>query len=168
MRLAQRLNHLHEASDIEQHTEETFKAQLESSFRSFFPLGYFRAHFSTGFLTSITVRFGLIGEQSDVSNNIRENDPMYHVIIVRGFSDDGVAGQKLEAESAVGGSISVNPPKNSHLAMGREKIGWRKKTDSPEKVLKHFDKYFEKMRKAMKKHESDIYNRKIYPDKYFK
>ncbi len=35
------------------------------------------------------------------------------------------------------------------MAFGRVKIGWRKKTAPPDKILTHFSNYFKKARKVL-------------------
>lgn len=35
------------------------------------------------------------------------------------------------------------------MAFGRKKIGWRKKTDTPEKIIVHFTNYFKKVKKVL-------------------
>jgi len=73
---------------------------------------------------------------------------------------------KYEVE-VLQGRLSINPT-NPHMAMSSVKTKWRKTTGSPDKVLKAFLRFFTNLRKLVNEHESNIYQRNKYDDKWFK
>jgi hypothetical protein len=65
------------------------------------------------------------------------------------FTEGHFIKDKIVAELSVGGGIKVDPEPGSHMAFGRVKIGWRKKTATPEKMIKGMQDYFKKMKKTL-------------------
>ena len=122
------------------------------------PASYGEAVFSTNLSPSVGVSFRWMKDKSKLSSGIAENDPAGHSWIVFGFDREGnfPEGKKLSMEIGRGGSLSVKPPEGSHLAQGRVKVGWRNKKGSPEQLVKHFDNYMKKLKKAIEDNKEDL------------
>lgn len=119
-----------------------------------------KKHFKKSFINSrvakmlgkaIVVTFALGKDKSEWSNGIIDNDKAFHKFMIHlsdssgsYLGDDGSLPDKLTIEMLQGGSI-YGPN-----FTGSAKVGWRKKTGSPEAIVKHMDKYFEKLRKTIK------------------
>jgi len=52
--------------------------------------------------------------------------------------------------------VELNSVEGSYMAYGRVKFGWRKKTGTPEQLLKHLDNYFKKMRKVVDANKDNL------------
>ena len=132
------------------------KAQKEIS--KSFPKSGIAIRHSTNLGSSISLRFTLGKDKSEWANGIVHNDPMHHVFsIAYGQIDkDGNLAEKIKIElPMVGGWLQISS-KNPHLASDRVKIGWRKKTGTPEQVLAHLGKYFQKAKALVQKHKDDL------------
>jgi hypothetical protein len=92
----------------------------------------------------ITIRMALKPKEEQPSQII-ENDRAYHIIFIRGVNVEGELGEKVRAELVQGGTLFVNPAPESRFHYDRVKLGWRNRTATPEVILRHFDKYFERM-----------------------
>lgn len=136
--------------------------QLEASFRKYFPNGFFKATHSKRFGNSIHVRCGLIKELRDISNSIRENDPMLTDIFMHYNEAAGV----FEVGSSASG-LSVNPEPGSYMAMSTVKNPVRKfKTDNEAVIVKKLDQYFAKCRDIVKANWDNIYRGDQIDPKY--
>ena len=92
----------------------------------------------------ITLRFALKPREKQPSQII-ENDRAYHIILIDGVNEAGELPEKMLARLAQGGLLFVNPAPGSRWAFDRVKLGWRNKTAAPEAIIRHFDRYFERM-----------------------
>lgn len=152
-------------------TMDEFLEGMESSFKKQFPNGYFSISVHQGigdYLVSVYI--GLIDNIKDVSNQIRENDPMRHSFLItadRETSKEREMDGMLTAEN-LNGDIRTNPPEGSYLAMGKVKTKFRRTKGDKAKLLSTFDKFFKKLKSLVKENEENIYRRDSYPDKYFK
>lgn len=135
--------------------EETARA-IEAAFKKVFPKSLVQAKFNTNFGNVVTVVFSLVDEKSKLPNGIRDNDPAYSVWQVYGFNKDGT-GDKLEANLTRGGSFDLKPYAGSYMAMSVVKLGWRKKSGSPDQIVKHFADYAEKSKKVMLANVDNVY-----------
>jgi len=130
--------------------------QLTEAFNKEMGNAYFSAGYAVGLTRHISLGFG-IQERSKHANGIRQNDPSFHSVIIFGFDQDGNSTDDMEISSGCGGSISINPPKDSHLCYGRVKTGFRKKNKATgEQVVKHLTNYFKKLRKAVDANRENI------------
>jgi len=134
--------------------------EIESTIKRHFPKSYVRAKFEKGLTASIYIMFTL-GDRNQYVNNIADNDIALVKAHIWNFNDDGSFDGKLEFEASQGGGIYVKPEEGSYMAMGRVKIGLRKKTGTPEQIIKHIDSYFGKLKKTL----NDVKDR-IMPDAY--
>jgi hypothetical protein len=129
---------------------DEFIAAVSAAFKKHLPHGQIKGWFSDRLLPAVTFHFLLQGDKSKYVMNIARNDPAYHIAQVYGFDKEGNIKGKLEADVLTGGSLHVKPAPDSYMAFDSVKIGWRKKTGTPEQVVKHFDNYFGKMKKVAK------------------
>lgn len=131
---------------------DDFVNKLDSIIRKHFPKSHVNVQVSKNLGKEIDVFFTLGKNKSEWVNKIAENDPLYHRFMLawNAFEDNEFTKDKFEAELSVGGSLKVLPGPKSYMAFDRVKIGWRKKTGTPEAILKHFDNYFNKMKKVLK------------------
>jgi len=141
---------------------EGMMKDIEKSFKKQFPKGWSIIHQGGGISKdTISIVIGLIGNKSDLPNGILENDPMFHSWLLFQHPK-GYTAEILQA------GISINPPEDSYLAMGRIKTKWRKTTGDEAKMVKTLDAFFKKLKKLVKDNEDNIFGRSKYNDKYFK
>ena len=138
-------------------SSEALLADIESSFYKNFPYGWMKTRSIMG---SPSFSFGLIGNKSELANGILDNDPMHHKFVIHGDINGWDAHNVM-------GSIQVNP-KEKHLAMSSIKTKFRKTKGNSKKLGMTFEKWFVKLKALVKQHESEIYHRDTYSDKYFK
>jgi len=135
-------------------TEEFIK-KIEQSFKKNFSKGWFRP--SKGALGGgMYIKTGIQSE-SKHSGGIYENDPAYQIIALRGVIMGKPLPEKIEVDLSVGASLTIKPTEGSHMAQGRVKFGWRKKTGTPEQILKHLDNYFGKMKKVFDANKDNMF-----------
>jgi len=130
---------------------EKLSAGIEKSFKKYFKDSSIYVGLQGGLGYYVYVQFALGKNKSEWGHNIFENDPMATKVLIHDFEKDGrFAGKKYTADNATGGSLMVKPPPNSYLAFGRVKV-WRK-FSSPDldKFIVQWDKYFKKLRTAVK------------------
>jgi hypothetical protein len=139
-------------------TVDEFTAKLKSTIKKHFPKSKVEAWSSTNLGSSISLSFALGKDKSEWVNGIIENDPLLHRFMIgwNSFAEGRFIKDKIQAELTIGGSMLVEPEEGSRMAYGRKKIGWRKKTDTPEKIITHFDNYFKKMKKVLKDSIEDM------------
>jgi len=135
---------------------DDFLKEIESEFKKNFSKGWFEP--SKGALGGgIYVKSG-IQSKNEHSNGIKENDPAYQIIVFNGVELGKDLPEKFMVEVSTGGSLTVKPEEGSHMAQGRVKFGWRKKTGTPEQILKHMKNYFSKMKKVYKANKSNMFD----------
>lgn len=134
---------------------DKFLTDAANEFKKSFPNGNFIGKISKGLGESITLTFGI----GYASNNISMNDNMYHSIMIhpdRATKD--FTGEKLELSSLQGG-IMIQPPKGSHLAMGRVKTKFaNSKGKTLEKHGEYIKKWFPKLLKLMQDNQDNLYD----------
>jgi len=133
-------------------TVDEFVKKLESTIKKIFPKSYVNAYASTNLGSSIMLTFALGKDKSEWAGGYMDNDPLLHKFMIgwNSFTEGHFIKDKIQAEISQGGSLRVNPEEGSRMAYGRAKIGWRKKTASPDKIIIHFENYFKKAKKVLK------------------
>ena len=146
-------------------TVEEFLENVEKEFRKSFPNGYFNGRESNNMGKSLSVSFGLISKLDDVSNKIRENDPMLSRLIMFPL-DKKDFGNGIEVYDTRG-SLMVKPEEGSYMAMRGIKFGLKKqkKTDLL-KLQDMFKKIFPKIKTTVLDNWDDIYRVSKIPLKY--
>ncbi len=146
---------------------DEFIGRVEKSFKKEFPNGFFRGYAKLGLgEPHISIVFGLIEEQKDTSNSIRQNDPMYHSVMIHSNGD--FEADNLELSSLQGG-LNTNPEEGSYMAMKNVKTGLRNmKKGSLAKMEKSLDSFFKKLKKIVKDNKENIYGYDKIDKKYFK
>lgn len=138
--------------------------EMENSYKKYFPKSFFAARLGTGglFRGTISVHFSL-GQKGEYENNIFENDPMPHKILIRGFDENGeLVKPKAEAETATGGALFITPPEGSRFAYETVKFGWRKISGDVNTIARRMDKYFEKVYNTVRDNIDKIPPQKAY------
>ncbi len=109
-----------------------------------------------------------MGNKKDWANGIIQNDLAFTIATIDGFKDsEGNFDNKLVFEfSGRGLSFNVKPPEGSHLAYGRVSIPARKKTGTPDAILKHVDTIFGALKKSLKDHSDEFSTSHQYAKKY--
>lgn len=136
-----------------------FVSKLEAAIRKVFPKSYVEVRASSNLGKSIGVRFALGKDKSEWVNGIIQNDPLFSSWMVgwQSFDDEGNwTKDKIEAELSTGGTLKIIPEPGSHMAFSSAKIGWRKKTAPPDKIIQHFANYFKKAKKVLKDNKDKI------------
>lgn len=144
-------------------TVDEFIKGLESTVKKLFPRSYIDLRASTNLGASITFRFALGKDKSEWQNGIIQNDPLFHVWMIgyNSFTEGHFIKDKIEAELSVGGSLKVNPEERSYMALGSVKIGWRKKTAPPDKLIQYYGNYFKKVKKVLKDNKNNMTDRDL-------
>lgn len=128
-------------------------AAIEDSFHKVFPNSRCNARFKTNLGAHITVGIALSGSNDELANKILQNDPMYQVIIVDGFTRDGECLSKLTVEGGSGFDIKSSNPA---LYCERVKLFRKFSVDTPEKVVAKFDALFLKYQNALIEHVEGV------------
>ncbi len=141
-------------------TVDEFIDSLEKHITKLFPKSYVVVQLSKKLGKSIYVKF-TIGDKNQWSNGIIQNDPCGHAFHIWGkgrdqdvINEDGSFNQSLEVTG--GGSLSVKPPEDSYLAYGSVKTSFRKKSGSPDKILKHLVTFFTKLKTIIKDNKDNF------------
>ena len=87
---------------------------------------------------------------SKVPHKIWMNDRAFQKFFVYGVNEDDTLQGKLQAELIQGGKLLVKPEPGSHMAFGSVKFGWRKKSGTPDQIVRHFGNYFKRVQKTIK------------------
>ena len=149
------------SEEIQTQEAEKLAADIKSSFEKHFPNGFIVSRVEKSLGDSIiNVVFGLISDESDLESNIRQNDPLFHRIMIN------IEGDTYEAKSSQSG-LSIEPEKGSFRAMSNVKTPFRKTKGDSKKIMKAFDRFFPRVSKIVKDNEENVYRRSTYDDKYF-
>lgn len=150
-----------EALELQPETQELAN-EIEALYKKKFPMGWMNivARHSFG-EDVISMKFGLVADKKELTSGYFENDPLKQGFIVR-------PGKKGWESQQTLGWIAINPAEGSYNAMDSVKTKFRKTNADTAKTLKAFDKYFTTLKGLVKEHESNIYNRAKYSDKWFK
>lgn len=145
-----------------------FQESVISTFKKYFPNGY--AHVSQYALGGgVHFSFGLISNLDDVSNKIRENDPLrigFGIHEVVKFNSEEEINQKIVIE--FGSSHLSTLPVVKYFAMHSLKIPTRKINNTPEKALLALDKYFQRAKETVQQQaqNNNIYDQQAISAKY--
>ncbi len=142
-------NTLLEAKEVS--PDEVIK-EIEKSFKKYFPKGFIDVSGEKDFAgKTITVQWGLVGDERYLPNKIRRNDPMYGVQVI--FVRDGGV---YETSGGTHG-LHLKPSKDSYLAMELLKHRLRKTKGDGQKMIKTFDNFFKKLAQMVKENKDKIY-----------
>lgn len=123
---------------------------IEKSYRKYFPKGMFysgKKHLGGG---GFNFTLGLIGDKKDYPNGIEHNDPMRHTFGVT------VKGDGFEVTQS-SGSLSVNPPEKSFMAMSSVKTKFRKVVGDEKKIVAGMDRFFSRLKSIVNDNKDNIY-----------
>jgi len=136
---------------------ETLVGQIEKSIKSTFPKSFVKVVFQPKhFKPSIYIMFAVGKDTSQWPYKIEQNDISLTKAHIWGMEKDGKLNDKIQFEASQGGSILAKPEPGSHMAYSSVKVGLRKKTGTPEQILKHIDSYFKKLKETLKKNRDKI------------
>jgi len=131
-----------------------FAETIQNTIRKNFSKSFVNVNLSNRLGKSIQISFLLGKDKSEWASGIAENDPMKHMLFIflGKMGEDNILPDKIKIELSQGGSLAVKS-ENPHLAFDRVKIGFRKKTGTPEQILKHIDNYFKKAKQVLLKNK---------------
>ena len=136
---------------------------ITANFKGIFPNGYIHVGVRSGLGEPyLYIDLGLIADIKDVSNGIRQNDPMYTSLMGHNVSDE----KPFSIETLQSG-LSCEPLPNTHYAMSRVKTSYRKSTGDLVKAEKSLNNYFKKLAKIVKENQANIYQVNRINPKYF-
>lgn len=124
---------------------------IQKQYNIVFPKSY--CNVSKGCLGDSYVIQCYLGNPDTWANQIRQNDQMMHSYWIH-EPEDSDGKYTIECDNI---SLMINPIEN-YLAMSRIKIAWRKKKDTPEKLIKAMRKHFEQMNKIVYENIDNIYH----------
>lgn len=134
-------------------TRDEFVSRIEKSFLKYFPNGELHSSGSALGGDKSIFFYGALGGWKVT----RQNDPLsIDAWIHDGVDENGLMKDKITLEWN-SSSLSVNPPEGSYLVMDSVKLGFRKKSGTPEQVLKAIDNSFKKAAKIVKENIDNIY-----------
>jgi len=144
---------------------DKFVPSIEKTIKKYFPKSFLQVYFQNGLTSSIHIRF-TVGAKKDWSNGIWQNDISATSMMIFNLERDGSIINKLQLDPNMAGSFQIKPAPDSHMAYGRVKVPVRKKTGSPEAILKSLDTYFGDLKKLLKANKNKIANGDEYVMKY--
>ena len=149
------------ANELNEKYSKELKA-IENSYLKHFPNGDIKAYFKTSIGDpSLYIRSVLIKDKKDQSSGIFDNDP-FRMNFIGFIRTDGT----IELENTQG-SIYINPPKNSFLAMTSVKVLKRKQTTTLDKHVINIAKHYKKAAKVFNENKDNLYKKDI-DKKYLK
>lgn len=131
-------------------TVDELIAALTEAISNTFPKSFVDVSFSERLGKDVTIRFALGKDKSEFPNGYIENDPAKQIIMVAydQINDDNTLFDKINVKMVQGDNIAV-PSKVPHLAFERIKVGFRKRTDTPERIVQYIDNYFQKLKQVL-------------------
>jgi hypothetical protein len=115
---------------------QMFMGDLERTIMKHFPQGFILVQAGQGDISIATATLPK-GQQP---NKIIQNDPAYQTFWIFGaYNPEGLQ-PKLRVEISQGGKLH-----GPNFSRG-QKIGWRNKAGTSAQILKHFDRYYAKLR----------------------
>jgi len=142
-----------------------FVSTLEKVIKKHFPKSYIRVQFGGNFEPSVHIVFAL-GNKQDWSGGYFENDIVSNSMHIWGFEKDGTMKDKQQLDPSGSGSFVITPAPDSYMAYDRVKVPVRKKTGSPDAIVKSVDKYFGDLKKALKSNSDKFASGHEYAKKY--
>jgi len=146
-------------------TANDFVPEIEKVIKKHFPKSFVQVYHSTKLSSSIHIQFA-VGGKKDWANGIWQNDISWTSMLIFGFDDIGDIPGKLEFSPNQAGSFVIKPAPGSHMAYDRIKVPVRKKTGTPEAILKSIDKYFGDLKKSLKANKNNLSSSHEYVKKY--
>jgi hypothetical protein len=135
--------------------------ELKDNFYSIFPNGKISAQVFNGIGDpTLGISFYMIGERTDQSHNIVDNDPVHTKFIAHLPKIHPTKETKFKVEYLMGG-LSVKPEEGSFMAMGRVKLPYRKSTGDISKQVKNLTKYFKKVGQAVIDNKDNLYKKDL-------
>lgn len=125
-------------------TVDELVTALEEAISNTFPESYVDVELSERLGKDVTIRFALGKDKSEFPNGYFDNDRAKQVIVVAydQINDDNTLFDKINVRLIKGGYI-INSDYD------RIKVGFRKKTDTPEKIVQYIDKYFQQVKQVL-------------------
>lgn len=127
----------------------SFVGELESSVKKVFPDSYVSVSYGAFGKESINISVLLGKDKSEWVNGISQNDPLNFSAWCHDCIDDNGNMKDTITIEFKGASLSIKSD-NPMLAFGRVKIPVRKKSGTPEEVLKHIVQMAEKAKQIIK------------------
>lgn len=150
--------HLKEKRERNMEEVNEFLRDMENIVKKIFPKSAVHADFQSNLGESIHLDWTLGNGKSEYPNGIVQNDPARTAFrIWEPLDSNGNLKEILVLELIVGGSVYINPPQGSYLAMDRHKVSFRKSKGDKAKILKAVEKYFKKLHGEIKNIQDDIY-----------
>jgi hypothetical protein len=139
---------------------DVFCSEIESRIVKHFPKSFVKVfHKNMIGSESIYINFA-VGNQSNWSNEIFENDPMATKAIIHNCENE-----KMVFKNVYGFNVTTKPEDKYH-AYSSVKIKRTKKTGSKEQVLNHIDNLFSKLLQLVKDNRDNMVNDHNWVDKY--
>lgn len=133
---------------------EQFDKEIKEAYLAIFPQGWIKGGYRRGLGEYVAYRIGIQPRELH-AHNIEENDPACQTIFIHGVENKAFT-EKVEAEG-MNMSLLIKPqPGEEWLAYSSVKTGYRKKTATPEKVLAHIIKYFDKLRTVVENNREKL------------
>lgn len=126
---------------------DDFTQQVKDAYYKQFPRGWIKGGLEKSIGQYVALTFG-IQPKEKWFNGYESNDPAHQSIVIHQVKDSKFL-PKIVADNGSTGSTMLIKPKTPNLAYSRIKLGYRKKTGTPEQVLDHIKKYFVQMRKIV-------------------
>lgn len=140
---------------------DSFIKKIKSTISKQFPKSALNVVFSTNIKPGIHISFA-VGKKGQWVNNISHNDISLTKAFIYGMDKEGALPDRMEFSPAMGGSIMIKPAEGSFYAFDTIKVGLRKKTGTPDQIIKHLDTYFKKLKKTL------VDNRDKIPAEHYK
>lgn len=143
-----------------------FVPEIEKVIKKYFPKSTLQVKFDTRFAATISIQFA-VGQKSDWSNGYFENDISRTTMMIWGFDKEGnMPKGKIQLDPHIAGKIYITPGPGSYNAYDSVKIPIRKKTGTPEQILKSLDAYFADLKKTLKANKDKFSKSHEYAAKY--
>lgn len=139
-----------ELSEASVQTAPELAGEIIKVHNKYFPNSYIHSEYSRNISPSIMVKIALSSSKKEAPYNILDNDPAITQFAIH------LKGSVDEDDSTLTGPITVERFRGIGLAWNypggfeKVKIPFRKTTGDPQKILKAFDRYFSRLRDAVK------------------
>ena len=131
------------------HADE-FVAQLDNAIRKHFPKSFIKVAKKKSLGEHhIYLNFYVGATRANWANGIPDNDISRTAALIYGVDEEGNLAPRLRLNTVTGGTFIVKPT-SKYLAYSHIKVGFRKKTGTPEQIVQHVDKYFAKLSQTIK------------------
>ncbi len=132
---------------------------IRYDFKTIFPHSWIIVHDNVGITRNmITITFGLV-DPGELQAGILANDPMYHTFLLLPCSTGFAANINMSG-------ISVQTTDLQH-SFDTVKTPFRKVSGDHATMIRTFQRLFNQLHDLIQEHDSNIYRRKAYLNKYF-